>query len=99
MKQESRQFGVFALFVLTTAAAGIFAIVRLPLPLVSKMLMIQTIAVCFLGCAVRNRKYPDPRIPQEQTPKQVMLSLVPSLVFGIGCIVFSLLVYFRVNGP
>ena len=99
MEKEPRQFGLFALFVLTTAAAGTFAIIRLPLPLVAKMLIIQTIAVCFFGWAVRNRKYPDPRVPQEQSPRQVFLSVVPGLLGGVVFLIFSLLLYLKIIVP
>jgi hypothetical protein len=67
MEKESRQFGLFALFLLTTAAASAFAIIRLPMPFIAKMLIVQSIAVCFWGWAVRNRKYPDPRVPGKQS--------------------------------
>jgi len=70
MKNDNRHFSLFTLFVLTTAAAAAFAIIRLPLPLIGKMLICQTVAFCFLGWAVRNRKYPDPRVQQEQTPRR-----------------------------
>ena|SRR6478672_12624194 len=99
MEKQDRQFGVFALFVLITAIAGSFAIIRLPLPLVAKMLIIQTIAVCFFGWAVRNRKYPDPRVPQELSTRQVFLSLMPGLLGGVVFLALSLLLYFKIIVP
>jgi hypothetical protein len=99
MEKRSSQFGVFALFMLTTAAAGSFAIIRLPLPLIAKMLIIQTIAVCFFGWAVRNRKYPDPRVQQVLSPRQVVLSLMPDLLGGVAFLVLSLLLYLKIIVP
>ena len=99
MEKQSRQFGLFALFVLTAAAAGSFAIIRLPLPLIAKMLIIQTIAVCFFGWAVRNRKYPDPRVQQALSPRQVLLSLMPGVLGGVAFLVFSLLLYLKIIVP
>jgi len=99
MEKQSRQFGVLALFVLMTAVAGSFAIIRLPLPLMAKMLIIQTIAVCFFGWAVRNRKYPNPRVQHEQSPGQVFLSFLPGLLGGVAFLVFSLLLYLKIVVP
>jgi|SRR5262245_33886675 len=99
MEKEPRQFGLFALFVLITAAAAAFAIIRLPLPLIGKMLIVQTIAVCFFGWAVRNRKYPDPRAPQKLSQKQVLLALVPSLLGGVAFLLFALLFYLKIIVP
>lgn len=61
MEKQPGQFGIFALLVLTTAAALAFAVVRLPVPLILKLCVVLAIAICFYGWAVRNRKYPDPR--------------------------------------
>src|SRR5262245_21431136 len=99
MENEPRQFGLFALFVLITTAAAAFAIIRLPLPLIMKMLIVQTIAVRYFGWAVRNRKYPDPRVPQKQSPRQAFLALVPGLVGGVAFLVFSLLLYLKIIVP
>src|SRR5947208_2581857 len=99
MQKASRQYGLFTLFLLMTSAAGTFAIIRLPLPLIAKMTIIQTIALCFLGWAVRNRKYPDPRLPQQQSPRQILLSLVPSVLSSVAFLVFALLLYLKIIVP
>jgi hypothetical protein len=61
MQNRSGQFGIFSLLVLMTAAAGVFAIVRLPVDPALKMCAVFAVVVCFYGWAVRNFKYPDPR--------------------------------------
>jgi nitrogen fixation-related uncharacterized protein len=99
MENRASQFGIFALFVLTTAAAGSFAIIRLPLPLIAKMLIIQTIAICFFGWAVRNHKYPDPRVRQVLSQRQVLLSLMPGLLGGVAFLVLTLLLYLKIIVP
>src|SRR3954469_21386677 len=75
MKQLPPQFSVFALFVLLTAAAISFAIIRLPVPVIFKFLTIQSVVVCFLGWAVRNRKYPDPRQPPSPTSVRIAAAM------------------------
>ena len=99
LQMSDPQFGMFALFVLTTVAVGSFAIIRLPLPLIAKMLIIQTIAVCFVGWAVRNRKYPDPRVQQKLSQRQVLISLMPGVLGGVAFLVFSLLLYRKIVVP
>src|SRR6476620_2251878 len=94
MEKYRGQFGLFTLFVLTTAAAGTFAIIRLPLPLVAKMLIVQTIAVCFFGWAVRNRKYPHPREQRKPSTRQMILSLILGTIGGVA---FTSLVYALLN--
>jgi len=88
-KKQSRQFGVFALFVLTTAAAGSFAIIRLPLPLIAKMLIIQTIGRLFFRwrCGIAStliREY------SESFTTSVLLSLMPGVIGGVAFLVFSI---------
>lgn len=91
MRSPSYQFGILALLVLTGAAAASLAIVRLPLPLFAKVLMVLMVAVCFMGWAVRNRKYPDPRLPQKPlTSWQVFLRLVPAMLLCIASLLLSL---------
>jgi len=90
VKNRPAQFGILALLILTTAAAVSFAIIRLQLSLVATLVMIQTVVVCFLGWAVCNRKYADPRLPQpKRSALQIFLSLTPAL---LGAIVWLLLV-------
>ena len=52
------QFGLFALFVLMTAAAIAFAIIRLPLSVVWKFALLAVLWICFRFWAGQN---PDPR--------------------------------------
>ena len=100
MEKAARQYGLFSLFLLMTAAAGSFAIIRLPLPLVAKLVMVQTVAVCFFGWAVRNRKYADPRLPQPKpSTRQVLMSLVPGLLGSIAWLLFVLLLYLKIIVP
>jgi len=83
MEKQSRHSACLRSFVLTTAAAGSFAIIRLPLPLIAKMLIIQTTRLFFrLGGA--NRKYPDPRVQRELSQRQVLLSLMPGCDGGVA---------------
>jgi len=79
MESRRYQFGLFALLVLTTVAAGSFAIIRLPLPFIAKFLIIQSIAVCFVGWAVRNRKYPDPRLPMKPARRKYHISMIAAM--------------------
>ena len=91
MQNRSYQFGIFALLILTAAAAGSFAIIRLPIPLIAKILMVQAVVVCFFGWAVRNRKYPDPRLPQKPlTGWQIFLRLVPAMLLCAASLLLSL---------
>ena len=84
MKSRPTQFGILALLILTAAAAVSLAIIRLRFPLVATLLMVQTVVVCFLGWAVRNRKYPDPRLPQPKpSASQIVLALTPGLLGGV----------------
>ena len=55
------QFNLFSLFVLTTAAALACAIARLPIDPMARVFPIAAIVICYIGWAVRNYKYPDPR--------------------------------------
>jgi hypothetical protein len=81
MEKQSGQFGIFDLFVLMTAAALAFAIVRLPLPAIGKFIAVLMIAICFYGWAVRNRKYPDPRVPLPQLAvRRRRLGIVMNLI-------------------
>ena|SRR6266481_1816281 len=94
------QFGTLALLTLTTAAAVAFAIIRLPLPFAAKFLMVQTVAVCFFGWAVRNRKYADPRVPQPKpSARQILVSLVPALLGSIAWLALMLLLYMKIIVP
>src|SRR5262245_35146053 len=97
MKDRPAQFGILALLILTMAAAAAFAIIRLPLPFVAKLVMVQTVAVCFIGWAVRNRKYADPRVPQP-TPsaRQILVSLVPGLLGGVAWLLLMLLLWWKI---
>jgi hypothetical protein len=60
------QFGLFALFVVLTGAAVAFAVIRLPLPWVVKLGPLWAILICFVGWAIRNRKYPSPIRPKKE---------------------------------
>jgi hypothetical protein len=72
MSMQPGQFGIFGLFVITTFAASALAIIRLPLPLVAKICMVQAIAVCFIGWALRNHKYPH---PAEVKPRPLLAAI------------------------
>jgi hypothetical protein len=92
MEKQPGQFGILALFVLMTAAAIGFAIVRLEVPLILKMCVVFAIVVCFYGWAVRNRKYPDPRqvarVPQ--SPARRRMGLVIGLLYPVAFIALML---------
>src|SRR5262245_28715260 len=94
------QFGILALLILTLAAAIGFAIIRLPLPFVAKFLMVQTVAVCFIGWAVRNRTYVDPRLPQPKpTTRQILVSLIPALLGTVAWLLLVLLLSLKIIVP
>ena len=100
VKNRPAQFGILALLILTTAAAISFAIIRLRLPLVATLLMIQTVVVCFLGWAVRNRKYADPRLPQSKlSALQIFLSLTPALLGGVVWLLLLLMLNWNFFSP
>jgi hypothetical protein len=98
MANQRPQYGIAALLVLTTAAAGVFAIARLPIPFVAKFCIIQSIAICFLGWAVRNRKYPDPRAAQRHpvTTRQLVLALLINVLMFGAYFVFLLLMHLKI---
>jgi hypothetical protein len=100
MRSRPAQFGILALLILTAAAAVSFAIIRLRLPLVATLLMIQTVVVCFLGWAVRNRKYADPRLPQPKlSALQILLSLTPALLAGVVWLLLLLMLNLKFFDP
>ena len=100
MTNRPAQFGILALLVLATAAAISFAIIRLQLPLIATLLMVQTVVVCFLGWAVRNRKYAVPRRPQPTLSAwQVFLSLTPALLGGVVWLLLLLMFDLRFFAP
>jgi hypothetical protein len=57
-EKKPGQFGVFELFVLTTLAAVIFAVIALPMPMYEKILPIVAVGLCF--ACWRNRNYLHP---------------------------------------
>jgi low affinity Fe/Cu permease len=63
-KKQSTQFGLFALFVVMTVAAVACAVTRLPIPWIAKFGPLWALLIFLIGWAVRNRKYPDPRLPK-----------------------------------
>jgi hypothetical protein len=60
------QFGLFAVFMVLTVSAIAFAVMRLPLPWVAKMGPLSALLICFVGWAIRNRKYPNPSRPKKK---------------------------------
>jgi hypothetical protein len=63
------QFSIFSLLVLTTVVAIGCAINALPNPPNAKMCPVFSVAICYYGWVVRNRKYPDPRQPTNPTTR------------------------------
>ena len=61
--------------------------------------MIQSVVVCFYGWAVRNRKYPDPRVPQKMSPRQVLFVLILNLVIFVAVLLFMLMVHLKIIVP
>ena len=59
MKNQPRQFGLLALFVLTTTVAVALAVIRLPIDPPWKFRLVVLIGCCFLYWA--NRKYREQR--------------------------------------
>ncbi len=84
------QFNLFSLFVLTTVAAVGCAIARLPIDPMAKAFPIFAVVVCYVGWAVRNHKYPDPR----QQPASRPLSRTRRwLQVGIHAPMYAFLLY------
>jgi len=100
MRSRSYQFGIFALLILTAAAAGSFAVIRLALPLGAKIVMVQSIAVCFVGWALRNHKYSDPRLPQKAlTTGQWLIAVIPAVAMIIVLSLLQVMLHFKIIVP
>src|SRR5262245_46713657 len=83
MKNRPRQFGLLALFVLTTSVAVALAVCRLPIDARWKYRLVSLIGVCFLYWA--NRKYREQRRAAiSTTDKFYMAGMTLALLTLVG---------------